>query len=112
VEGIRVNDQTDRKVDTVLTSLIAALVSFGGNSAGENADAPITAPTNENLSDVLRLIARLTPPLESARGLSPEDAARAIHGALAEATRDTVHLLFNTILSIVRASQRLRSRIC
>src|SRR6266404_215637 len=53
VEGIRVNGQTDRKVDTVLTSLIAALVSFGGNSASENADAPITAPTNENLSDVL-----------------------------------------------------------
>jgi hypothetical protein len=97
VEGIRVNGQTDRKVDTVLTSLIAALVSFGGNSASENADAPITAPTNENLSAVLRLIARLTPPLESARGLSPEDAARAIHGALAEATRDTVHLLLNTI---------------
>jgi len=92
-----VNGQTDRKVDTVLTSLIAALVSFGGNSASENADAPITAPTNENLSAVLRLIARLTPPLESARGLSPEDAARAIHGALAEATRDTVHLLLNTI---------------
>ncbi len=58
VEGIRVNGQTDHKVDTVLTSLIAALVSFGGNSASENADAPITAPTNENLSDVLRLIAR------------------------------------------------------
>jgi hypothetical protein len=97
VEGIRVNVQTDRKVDSVLTSLIAALVSFGGNSAQENADAPITAPTTENLSDILRLIARLTPPLESARGLSPEDAARAIHGALAEAKRETVHLLLNTI---------------
>jgi len=56
-----------------------------------------TAPTSENLSDVLRLIARLTPPLESARGLSPEEAARAIHGALAESRRETVHLLLNTI---------------
>jgi hypothetical protein len=97
VEGIRVNAPTDRKVDTVLTSLIAALVAFGGNSANENTDAPITAPTIESLSDMLRLIARLTPPLEIARGLSPEDAARAIHGALAEAKRDTVHLLRNTI---------------
>jgi len=97
VEGILVNAQTDRRVNTVLTSLIAALVAFGGNSASEDVDAPITAPTAENLSDVLRLIARLTPPLESARGLSPEEAARAIHGALAESSRETVHLLLNTI---------------
>ncbi len=97
VEGILVNAQTDRKVDTVLSSLIAALVAFGGNSANEDADAPITAPTAENLCEVLRLIARLTPPLESARGLSPEEAARAIHGALAESRRETVHLLLNTI---------------
>jgi hypothetical protein len=97
VEGILVNAQTDRKVDTVLSSLVAALVAFGGNSANEDADAPITAPTSENLSDVLRLIARLTPPLESARGLSPEEAARAIHGALAESRRETVHLLLNTV---------------
>jgi hypothetical protein len=97
VEGILVNAQTDRKVDGVLTSLIAALVAFGGNSAGDDADAPIVAPTSDNLSDVLRLIAGLTPPLESARGLSPEDAARAIHGALAEANHETVHLLLNTI---------------
>ncbi len=97
VEGFLVNVQTDRKVDTVLSSLVAALVAFGGNSASDDADAPITAPTSENLSDVLRLIARLTPPLESARGLSPEEAARAIHGALAESRRETVHLLLNTI---------------
>jgi hypothetical protein len=97
VEGILVNAQTDRKVDTVLSSLVAAMVAFGGNSANEDADTPISAPTSENLSDVLRLIARLTPPLESARGLSPEEAARAIHGALAESRRETVHLLLNTI---------------
>jgi hypothetical protein len=97
VEGIQVNALTDRKVDTVLASLIAALVAFGGHSAGDDADAPITAPSLEGLSSVLRLIARLTPPLESARGLSPEEAARAIHGALAEAKRETVHLLLTTI---------------
>jgi hypothetical protein len=97
VEGILVNAQTDRKVDTVLSSLVAALVAFGGNSANEDAGAPIMAPTTENLTSVLRLIARLTPPLESARGLSPEEAARAIHGALAESSRETVHLLLNTI---------------
>jgi hypothetical protein len=97
VEGIQVNVQTDRKVNTVLASLIAALVAFGGNTPSENADAPILAPTADSLSAVLRLIARLTPPLESARGLSPEEAARAIHAALAEANRDTVHLLLSAI---------------
>jgi len=97
VEGIQVNVQTDRKVDTVLASLIAALVAFGGNTPSENADAPILAPTADSLSAVLRLIARLTPPLESGRGLSPEEAARAIHAALAEADRDTVHLLLSAI---------------
>lgn len=97
VEGIQVNAQTDRKVDTVLASLIAALVAFGGNAPSENSDAPILAPTADSLSAVLRLIARLTPPLETARGLSPEEAARAIHAALAAADRDTVHLLLSAI---------------
>jgi hypothetical protein len=97
VEGIQVNAQTDRRVDTVLASLIAALVAFGGNSSGQDADAPIHAPSVENLSAVLHLIARLTPPLESARELQTEEAARAIHGALAEARQETVHLLLSTI---------------
>jgi hypothetical protein len=97
VEGIQVNAQTDRKVDTVLASLIAALVAFGGNTPNEDADAPITAPSAGSLTAVLRLIARLTPPLEGARGLSPEEAARAIHGALSQADRDTVHLLLSAI---------------
>src|SRR5215813_3300193 len=32
VEGIQVNTQTERKVDTVLASLIAALVAYGGKA--------------------------------------------------------------------------------
>jgi hypothetical protein len=97
VEGIQVNAQTERKVDTVLASLIAALVAFGGNTPREDADAPILAPSAGSLAAVLRLIAGLTPPLESARGLSPEEAARAIHAALADANRETVHLLLSAI---------------
>jgi len=65
VQGIQVNTQTDRKVDTVLASLIAALVAFGGNAPRENADAPIATPSLEDLSSVLRLLARLTPPVGS-----------------------------------------------
>ena len=96
VEGISINMQTERKVDTVLASLIAALVAYGGHSA-RGADSPIQAPDSEDLAGTLRLLARLTPPLESARGLAPEEAARAIHGALEEASRDSVQMLLGSV---------------
>ncbi len=97
VEGISVNTQVERKVDSVLASLIAALVAYGGHSPREGSDAPIQAPQIDDLVDTLRLLARLTPPLEAARGLSPEEAARAIHGAMEEASRDTVRLLLSSM---------------
>jgi hypothetical protein len=97
VEGISINTQTERRVDTVLASLIAALVAYGGHSPRETADAPIKAPDFDDLVACLRLLARLTPPLESARGLSPEEAARAIHGAMEEASRDSVTMLLSSV---------------
>src|SRR5271169_1870113 len=97
VEGISINTQTERRVDTVLASLIAALVAYGGHSPRETADAPIQAPDFDDLVSCLRLLARLTPPLESARGLSPEEAARAIHGAMEEASRDSVTMLLSSV---------------
>ncbi len=97
VEGIAVNAQSERRVDTVLASLIAALVAYGGSSAREANEAPIRVPDFEDLVAALRLLARLTPPLESARGLSPEEAARAIHGALEEASRETVRLVLSAV---------------
>jgi hypothetical protein len=97
VEGISVNTQTERRVDTVLASLIAALVAYGGHSPREKADAPIHAPDFDDLVASLRLLARLTPPLESERGLSPEDAARAIHGAMEEASRDSVCMMLSSV---------------
>src|SRR5579864_3951177 len=45
----------------------------------------------------LHLLARLTPPLESARGLSPEEAARAIHGSMEEASRESVRMLLHSV---------------
>src|SRR5467141_3127081 len=97
VEGISINTQTERRVDTVLASLIAALVAYGGHSPRETTDAPIQAPDFDDLVACLRLLARLTPPLESARGLSPEEAARALHGAMEEASRETVRLLLSAV---------------
>jgi len=97
VEGISVNTQTERKVDTVLASLIAALVAYGGNSPRETDEAPIEIPEVDDLIATLSLLARLTPPLEAARGISPEEAARAIHAAMEEASRDTVRLLLSGV---------------
>src|SRR5713101_6733703 len=97
VEGISINTQTERRVDTVLASLVGALVAYGGHSPRETADSPIQAPDFDDLVASLRLLARLTPPLESARGLSPEEAARAIHGAMEEASRDSVTMLLSSV---------------
>ena len=97
VEGISVNTQTERRVDTVLASLVGALVAYGGSSPREASEAPIRTPEIDDLIAALRLLARLTPPLETARGLSPEEAARAIHGALEDASRETVRMLLSSI---------------
>ena len=97
VEGISINTQMERRVDTVLASLIGALVAYGGHSPREAADSPIQAPDFDDLVASLRLLARLTPPLETARGLSPEEAARAIHGAMEEASRDSVTMLLSSV---------------
>jgi len=97
VEGIAVNTETERKVDTVLASLIAALVAYGGHSPREALDTPIEIPEIDDLEATLRLLARLTPPLEAARNISPEEAARAIHGAMEEASRETVRLLLSSV---------------
>jgi len=97
VEGIAINAETERKVDTVLASLIAALVAYGGHSPREAVDTPIEIPEIDDLIATLRLLARLTPPLESARNISAEEAARAIHGAMEEASRETVRLLLSTV---------------
>ena len=97
VQGIQINTLTDRKVDSVLASLIAALVAYGGNAPQESGDAPIRAPQIEEISESLRLIGRLTPPMEVARGLSAEDAAHAIHSSMESARRDTVRTLLSAM---------------
>ena len=97
VEGISVNTQTERKVDTVLASLIGALVAYGGHSQRDTGDSPIKAPDFDDLMATLRLLARLTPPLEGARGLSAEEAARAIHGSMEEASRESVRMLLHSV---------------
>jgi len=93
VTGIQINTLSERKVDSVLASLIAALVAYGGNAPEESGDAPIRGPQVAEITECLRLIGRLTPPMEVARGLSAEEAARAIHASMESASRDTVRTL-------------------
>jgi hypothetical protein len=97
VEGIQINTLTERKVDSVLASLIAALVAYGGNAPHETGDVAIRAPQVEEITESLRLIGRLTPPMEAARGLSAEDAAHAIHSSMESASRDTVRTLLSAM---------------
>ena len=96
VKGILINTQLDRKVDTILTSLIAALVAYGGN-ASRNPEERIPLPGFAELSSTLELLARITLPLAPERGLSPEDAARAIHSAMEEAKFETVRQLLSAV---------------
>ncbi len=97
VEGIQINTLTERKVDSVLASLIAALVAYGGNAPQESGDTPIRAPQMGEITESLRLVGRLTPPMEAARGLSAEDAAHAIHSSMESASRDTVRTLLSAM---------------
>jgi hypothetical protein len=97
VEGILVNSQVDRKVDTLLTSLIATLVAYGGHSARVDSENTVRVPAFDDLIATLKLLARITVPLEPARELSPEAGARAIREAMEEANHDTVRLLLSAI---------------
>ncbi len=100
IAGITVNTHIERRVDSVLASLIAAMMAYGGTTKEEAenlADTPLLAPKLDELTPALRLLARLTPPLEIAAGASAQDSARAIHTTLAEAERKTVRLLVATV---------------
>lgn len=100
IAGITVNTHIERRVDSVLASLIAAMMAYGGATKEETSEVlglPAPGPTLEELTPALRLLARLTPPLELAAGASAQDSARAIHATLAEAERSTVRLLVTAV---------------
>jgi hypothetical protein len=96
VEGILVNTQVDRKVDTLLTSLIATLVAYGGHSPRIDSEN-VRLPGFDDLIATLKLLARITLPLEPVRELSPEAGTREIHEAMEAARHDTVRLLLSAI---------------
>ena len=97
MEGILVNTQVDRKVNTLLTSLIATLVAHGGHSPRVDSENLVRLPGFDDLIATLKLLAHITVPFEPARELSPEAAAGAIHEAMEEASHDAVRLLLSAI---------------
>ena len=97
IEGILVNTQVDRKVDTLLTSLIATLVAHGGHSPRADSESAVRLPGFDEVIATLRLLARIALPLEPARDMTPEEGARAIHEAMEEASHDAVRLLLSAI---------------
>jgi PilZ domain len=97
VEGILVNAQVDRKVDTLLTSLIATLVAHGGHTPRADSESVVRLPGFHDVIATLKLLAHIAVPLEPARDLTPEEGAGAIHKAMEEASHDAVRMLLSAI---------------
>ncbi len=108
ISGIRVNAPLERKVDTILATLVAALMAYGGapESAAESAAAAAGATRTGTKSDpatqdesraALHLLARSTSLLQGARESGPQEAARALYAALAEADRRAVGFLASAV---------------
>lgn len=96
VLGIRVNTRIERKANTVLASLAAALMASGGapEPATLEPSSPLAGAESDATLDewvaVLRLFARLVPALERAQQDSPPEAVATFHALLAEADRRSV----------------------
>jgi PilZ domain len=97
VEGILVNAQVDRKVDTLLTSLIATLVAHGGHTPRADSESVVRLPGFDDVIATLKLLAHIAVPLEPGRDLTPEEGAGAIHRAMEEASHDAVRMLLSAI---------------
>lgn len=114
VFGIRVNTPIQRKVDTTLASLMAAILACGGTQQDAADEPPAAAADSqrtrrtdaanlEELVRAMRLLAKLTPSLDPAQPASPQETARAFHAVLAEAER-------RAVTRIVEATARLAPR--
>lgn len=115
IVGIQVNTPIKRRDDTVLASLMAALLAYGGTASptGENSSPNLTssdpsvsgqgAATLDEMTAGLRLLGRLTRPLKHAQQTAPQEAARVFHSALGEEDRRAVALLVAAIVRVTPA---------
>jgi hypothetical protein len=96
IPGIRLNSPLERKLDTALASLVAALLAYGGTTPDQASErsAPQELPaTAEELGATLILLAEIHRQLEQGQRVPHQEAARSLHATLSEAERRTVSLV-------------------
>ena len=100
VSGIRINVPAGRRDETVLATLVAALLGYGdaaADAAGATSDdRATTAASREQTIAALGLVERLAT-LGTQRAASTEEAARRAHAVLSESERAAVVLLARTV---------------
>ncbi len=117
ISSIHVNRAVHRKVDPALASLMAALLAYGGasHSTGEESAATDYAHTEANfeeLTSALRLLQRMIPTVDPTRPSSPQETARALHAAMAEAERRAVsRLVAGAVRLALRVEDTLESYV-
>jgi hypothetical protein len=97
--GIRINIPAGRRDETVLATLVAALLAYG--DAGTDAGTPVS---REQTVAALALVERLAA-LGTQRAASTEEAARRAHAVLGESERNVVALLARTVSAAPPDSQ-------
>jgi PilZ domain-containing protein len=98
ITGIRLNVPAGRRDETVLATLIAALLGYAGETADASArEAQASAPASrEQTVAALALVERLSA-LGTQRVASTEEAARRAHAVLAESERQVVALVAHAV---------------
>ena len=96
VTGIRINIPTGRRDETVLATLVAALMSYGDADPDTISANSRSTASHEQTVAALGLVERLAT-LGTQRAASTEEAARRAHAVLSETERGAVSLLARTV---------------
>ena len=108
VSGIRVNTPPERKVDSALAGLVAALRTYGGSDRAPEKESPDASGwpqtgnrdkviTWDELTAALNLLARLGALLERPSEGGPQETIRGLHAELAEADRQAANLVVSAM---------------
>jgi len=97
--GIRINqpsDGTPRKDETILASLVAAVLALGSEPAATGATKPSETEDRQQLAGVLRLLEKLAQGSAGGRS-APQDVARVFHAILSETEAGTASRLVSVL---------------
>ncbi len=94
INGIRVNQPlAPKKADTVLTTLVAAVLAPEGDAAASPGADPQAFPTVEEWAGLLRLLARIAAPLRREESLNPRQVMQPLRAAVAGEAKPVVQAL-------------------